>query len=211
MMKILKGNLGLTLLELLVSGALIGVISCAFGSGYFSLMKLQNNLLNRKDIDQELVRAFNDVLRVGRIAQNCVSLSKKGVWLECQVDMGTPPTGANLTTFRFGMGNKFQWQKQDSNGNFFPYMEYDFITDFEICDDARMEEGCSILPANINTAHLINIKAVNSPTSPNHFFRFQFKASTKKGEQRRIQSSFALRHPAPGGVIYQWGQWENPI
>src|SRR5690606_36002548 len=95
----------------------------------------------------ELLRAMNDVVRVGRFAQACARITVgSNMWLECRVDTNRPPTfdPADDSIFRFGVeGGEFKWLRQVS-GTFEPYFSYKSMTRFEVCDDALMTSGCPL-------------------------------------------------------------------
>ncbi len=223
MLRTLRNSKGLTLPELMVVSALCAGLLVAFGVGYTRGMKVQKNVSERKSTEKELLRAMTDVLRVGRIARNCsrvISTEPTATaFLECTVDMNDPPTAtsADDTKMRFGVvlvdGQKQFQSLKETASVFILHSSYDKIDGFEICDDARMANGCQIPQTEINTRHIANLSATLSPTSANRYFRFQLKSggalSDNGGALRSVQSAFYVRHPTPNGVDYVWGMQDE--
>ena len=220
----------MSILELSIVVALTGLGVALIGRGLAGAMSVGNQVANKRDVDLELTRALSDILKVGRIAQACerirefvpanppaTTVAAWVSWMECRVDRNAPPTleVSDDIVYRFGIWNaQFSWLRKDGTA-FVPHLQYDGISEFEICDDKSMRYGgsdpefiCALPPSILATRHLANVDAVTFPTPEDRFFRFRI-SSVSPEASKTVQSAFFVRHPTLSGVIYQWGQHWN--
>jgi hypothetical protein len=205
----MENQKGFGIPEFLIASGIALAAIVALSQGLAGIWKTHVNFTDRKERELELVRAIQDVLRVGRTAQWCLSSleTTTGIhWLECSVDRNIPPTedATDDSHYRFGLTPKgFVWQEM-KNGQFETIMVYLHIVDFEICGD----DSCTFSDA-ITQQHAKNIIATTFPTERDRFFRIRMGVPHELqefGQTRFLQSAFYVRHPNPEKVFYGWGQ-----
>ncbi len=197
----LRGNRGITLLQVLVVGTLGVIAAITLARVVSSTSKINAEVTDKISTESSVIEAQKFVRRLGRVAKDCTHVTTSGESLECNVDFNKPPTGV-VTKIRFIMRSglfAYQWATA-TPGVWKTKLTYTGVKNFTVCDSVQITNGtCSIESKALN-------KFIKTPSV--RYFRYELdQVDGSRSEVGPLYSgAFYVRNPTPfgNGIVYQW-------
>jgi len=215
----MKNEQGFTLVELLVAGLLSIMVVWLAITSLEMARKNKRAHQNKGEIENSMATLADEILKLGRVAENCTKPAS--MTLECQISV-VPGADPSFVRFRNGpippavsTYTVVHERKKSATAPWISIRTYENISFLYLCNDDDMRNGTEncdqAAPQLINTRHVANLDAIGFEETPDgRFFRFKLVKrlvipDSIEGDVD-YQSAFFVRNPIGVGVLgYQWG------
>lgn len=199
---------GATLIEVLVTTAIAGIVVTMIGYALYSMIVLKENLFGKSASRSSIWAASEHLSRVGRLAQECIEEGDAAnVILRCRVDFNVPQTTPTDDDYwvRFyftrpaeGQTADLLYQTGDGPGlpatpedttvtAYATKIAYGPIVDFELCTQASRGTGCPNFNSQdaTNPTRLADFTTLINPTKDARYFQYRIVGQPNEVAHRK--------------------------